>query len=231
MTLSNVQYTDDLAKSAAELFIKEAERSSRERGSFSVVLSGGSTPLAMYAQLVAHHADAPFWAHTQVFWGDERFVPHDHADSNYGAAREAFLDHLSIPAENIHPWPYLEGDPQGAALSYETALTEILGPVPEFDLTLLGLGDDAHTASLFPGTEAVSAEGLTTVVTPEGKDTRLSLTAEALSKSRVVAFLVSGEGKREALAATLTEPKDPGRYPAQAVAAGERLIWLTDIRL
>ncbi len=230
-TDATLHYTDDLPRSAAELFVEQAERSVRERGSFYALLSGGSTPLKMYHRLLQTHADAPFWAHTHLFWGDERFVPHDHPESNYGVAKGSFLDSLSVPPENIHPWPYLEGDPERAASSYETALTEVLGPVPAFDLTLLGLGDDAHTASLFPGTGAVLAEGLTTVVRPEGKGTRLSLTPRALSESRVVAFLVSGEGKREALAATLQGPNDPERYPAQAIGAQERLLWLTDVRL
>jgi len=222
---------DDLAATAGDLFVEEAERRVKQAGSFNVALSGGSTPLKMYTWLLEHHANAPFWTQTHVFWGDERFVPHDHPDSNYGAAKRSLLDPLPIPNAQVHPWLYLEGDPEGAASSFETALTEVLGPVPQFDLTFLGLGNDAHTASLFPGTGAVFAEGLTTVVRPEGKGTRLSLTAGALSGSLVVVFLVQGEGKRGALKGTLEGPDDPDRYPAQAIRAKERLLWLTDIAL
>ncbi|CAA9564300.1 MAG: 6-phosphogluconolactonase, eukaryotic type [uncultured Truepera sp.] len=227
-----IKTVDNVAEAAGALLLEKAEESIRERGRFVVVLSGGSTPLKMYAWLIEGHADAPFWEHTHVFWGDERFVPHEHPDSNYGAAKRALLDALPIPSEQVYPWLYGAGDPEGAAHTYADTLQQTLADAP-FDLTFLGLGDDAHTASLFPGTGAVFDEGLTTVVRPPGKGTRLSLTARRLSRSRTIAFLVQGEGKRDALSATLspTETPDFDRTPARAISAQEELVWLTDVTL
>lgn len=227
-----IRTVDNVAEAAGALLLAKAERSVQERGRFVVVLSGGSTPLKMYAWLIAGHANAPFWRHTHVFWGDERFVPHEHPDSNYGAAKKALLASLPTPTEQIYPWPYLTGDPEGAAHTYADTIEQVLDAAP-FDLTFLGLGDDAHTASLFPSTGAVFDEGLTTVVRPPGKGTRLSLTARMLSRSRTVAFLVQGEGKRDALNATLSPDGHPDldRTPAQAISAREELVWLTDVTL
>ena len=173
----------------------------------------------MYDLLVKDYRDAPFWIQTQVFWGDERFVPHDDEQSNYGAAKEHLLHHVPIPDGQVHPWPYLEGEPERSAHAYASILSEVLGDTSTFDLTFLGLGDDGHTASLFPGTGAVHADGLTTVVQSEGKGTRLSFTAPLINQSRTVAFLVQGEKKREALEATLHGEQDIERYPRPS---GER---------
>ena len=218
-----------VAAAAADLFADLAKESVEREGRFVALLSGGSTPLAMYERLRTRD-DLP-WEQTVIFWGDERFVPHDDPQSNFGNADEALLEHVPVPLSNIHPWPFVPGDPEGAARTYETLLQATLGKPPRFDLTFLGLGEDGHTASLFPDTEAVRAQGLTVVSRTEERGTRLSLTAGALSRSRVVAFLVSGEGKREALTKTLRAAHDPERLPAQAVGAEERLLWLTDLKL
>jgi len=227
-----IKHVEDVAAAAGALLVEKAAESADARGRFVVALSGGSTPLKMYAWLVAHCADAPFWAHTHLFWGDERFVPHTHPASNYGAAKAALLDRLTVSPAGVHPWPYREGEPDAAAAEYADTLEDVLEGNP-FDLTFLGLGDDAHTASLFPGTGAVFDEGRTTVVRPSGKETRLSLTTGQLSQSRTVAFLVQGEGKRAALEATLspTDTPDLNRTPARAVSAREELLWLTDVEL
>lgn len=227
-----IRTVDNVSEAAGALLLEKAQRSVQERERFVVVLSGGSTPLKMYAWLIEGHADAPFWEHTHVFWGDERFVPHDHPDSNYGAAKKSLLDALPIPTEQVYPWPHLAGEPERAAHTYADTLEQALDDAP-FDLTFLGLGDDAHTASLFPGTGAVFDEGLTTVVRPPGKGTRLSLTARMLSRSRTVAFLVQGDGKRDALRATLSPDDHPDfdRTPARAISAQEELVWLTDVML
>ena len=218
-----------VAEAAADLFTELSKESVQKEGRFVALLSGGSTPLAMY-EILKTRADLP-WEQTILFWGDERFVPHNDPDSNFGNADEALLKHVPVPLNNIHPWPFVPNDPEGAARTYETLLQATLGKLPRFDLTFLGLGEDGHTASLFPGTGAVQAQGLTVVSRTEERGTRLSLTASALSRSRVVAFLVSGEGKREALTNTLRAAHDPERYPAQAVGAEERLLWLTDLDL
>jgi 6-phosphogluconolactonase len=229
MRESNVHVVPSVAEAAANLFAESARESVAARGKFAVVLSGGSTPLAMY-DLLRHDKDLP-WKDTFFFWGDERFVPYSHPDSNYGAARARLLDHLPVAESHVHPWPFVPERPQVAADSYAEVLAERLGKPPLFDLVLLGLGEDAHTASLFPGGAALDAEALTVVTSSPSGDTRLSLTPRALSQARVVAFLVSGESKREALLGTLYGERDPNRYPAQAITALERLVWLTDQEL
>jgi 6-phosphogluconolactonase len=222
-------HTSDVAQSASDLFIDTMQAALKEREKFIVVLSGGSTPLKMYEKLLEHR-DLP-WNKVLFFFGDERFVPHDHADSNYKAAREKLLEPLNIPQDNIFPWPF--GDSlETVAKHYADTLTKTLGESPLFDLTFLGLGDDAHTASLFPNTGAVFDEGLTTTCKPTtAKHDRLTLTAEALSKSRTVVFLVSGEGKRKALSETRASKGQFDTYPARAIKAKENLYWLTDIEL
>ena len=227
-----IEYVKDVAEAAEKLFLETAKKSVAENGRFVVVLSGGSTPLKLYAKLAAEHAEDPFWQDTHIFWGDERFVPFDHPDSNYGAAKKALLDRVAVPPENIHPWPYLEGDPEAAATELGDTLQPFLNDAL-FDLTFLGLGNDAHTASLFPATGAVFDEGLTTVVRPPGKETRLSMTAGTLSRSRTVAFLVQGEGKRDALTRTLSPTENPNydQTPARAIRAQDEVVWLTDVEL
>ena len=228
-TMQNeVQTVEHVGAAGARLFVETAQQSVEARGRFCAALSGGSTPLEVYKILVNDYRDAPFWTRTQLFWGDERFVPHDHEDSNYGAARENLIRHVPIPDGQVHPWPYLADEPERSAHSYAAIVSEVLGEPPQFDLSFLGLGDDGHTASLFPGTGAVHEEGLTAVVRPEGKGTRLSFTAPLLNQSRTVAFLVQGEKKREALEETLRGEKDLEHYPAQAIEA-RRLLCLPDL--
>jgi 6-phosphogluconolactonase len=218
-----------VAEAGAELFADTAKASVAKRGRFVAVLSGGTTPLDMFERL-REYGDLP-WHETYLFWGDERFVPLDHTDSNFGAARQALLQHIPLPETHAFPWPHVEGYPERCALIYAEIITDLLGPEPTFDLTFLGLGEDGHTASLFPGTEALRDTGLTVATTnPHTGNPRLTMTIGALSRSRVVAFLVSGESKRAALEATLAAPYDPERHPAQAIRALERLIWLTDLK-
>lgn len=217
---------EDVAQEAAALVSRLAEAAVAARGCFRVVLSGGSTPLAMYDLLKAR---ALPWHATWLYWGDERFVPYSDPKSNYGAAKARLLDAALVPEHQVHPWPFVPDRPEVAAGAYAEVLRETAGEAPDFDLVLLGLGEDGHTASLFPGDDALAAEGLTAVVRPASQKTvRLTLTARALSQGRVVAFLVAGESKREALAATLYGERDPLRFPAQAISARERLLWISD---
>jgi 6-phosphogluconolactonase len=175
-------------------------------GTFTLALSGGSTPKRLYQVL----ATAPFrdrfpWARTHLFWGDERFVPRDHPDSNYRMVHEAMLSHVPIPATNIHGVP-VDGAPEDAARAYQRTLQEFYGATafdagrPLFNVTLLGLGEDGHTASLFPGTETLKeTKAWVAAVIGARSEARLTLTYPALASSNVVAFLVAGEGKREVL--------------------------------
>ena len=222
-----ILHVDDVAASALELFVGLQRSAVAARGRFVTALSGGSTPLPMYRAL-ASRTDLP-WEATWVAWGDERYVPLDHPDSNAGAARAAFLDAVPVPREQVLPWPHLD-TPEASASAYADALRAALGEAPTFDLTLLGLGADGHTASLFPGTGAALEPGLTLVVRPADQpQTRLSLGAQALGRSRVVAFLVKGEAKRAALRATLQGTGEFDRFPGRAIGALERLLVITDL--
>ncbi|MBW8877993.1 MAG: 6-phosphogluconolactonase [Acidobacteria bacterium] len=227
----------ELTSAAAEEVAQRAEEAVRERGLFAWVLSGGSTPRDLYRMLASPpYRDRLPWSVIHVFWGDERHVPPDHPDSNFRMAREAMLDAVPLPAENVHRIRAEEPDAAVAAAAYETELRAFfhLAPAdagdkwPRFDLVLLGLGKDAHTASLFPGGEAVhESERLVVAPWVEAQHTfRITLTPPVLNHARLAAFLVSGEDKAEPLRAVLEGPRDPDRYPAQIVE-GNRL-WLVD---
>jgi 6-phosphogluconolactonase len=218
--------TADPSEWALELVTEVIRASVAERGRCLLSLSGGRTPQRLYLRL-ARMPELP-WSAVHVYWGDERFVPPEHAASNAGAARSILLDHVAIPPEQIHPWPILS-TPQNSARAYAQLLTETAGDPPRFDLTLLGLGADCHTASLFPGSGALAAPGLTVASRPaSASEPRLSLTAAALSGSRTVLFIVMGEEKRDALARLLVGQADPEECPARAVSALERLLLVTD---
>jgi 6-phosphogluconolactonase len=210
-----------------------AGRIAATEGAFSLALSGGSTPKRLYARLAAPPwRDRLPWARLHLFWGDERFVPPDHPDSNQRMVREAMLDHVPVPAENVHRIPAEEPDAQRAAAEYEATLRSFFslspGEQPRFDLILLGLGKDGHTASLFPGGDAIR-ERERLVVAPwveTQKTFRVTLTPPVLNQARRAMFLVSGEEKAEALHAVLEGAREPERYPAQIVE-GNRL-WMVD---
>jgi 6-phosphogluconolactonase len=199
---------------------------------FSLALSGGSTPKRLYEILAAPpYHDAFPWQRTHVFWGDERYVPHESADSNYRMAREALLDHVPIPAAQIYPMP-CGPTPQDAAGAYQHILENHHGAAvldaarPLFDVNFLGLGEDGHTASLFPGTAALE-ETLAWVVpnAPAGRQTRLTLTYPAIASSRHIAFLVEGSKK----AAILRRVLDGDRaLPSARIAAVGDITWFID---
>jgi 6-phosphogluconolactonase len=223
-----------LAHAAAEEFTHRAEEAIRARGRFSVALSGGSTPRRLFA-LLADPAE-PFrdridWRGVHLFWGDERHVPPDHPESNFRMAREALLDRIEIPAENVHRPRGEEPDAARAAALYEDELRAFFHGAPRFDLVLLGLGADAHTASLFPGTGAVR-ERERWVVAPwvEKLETfRLTLTPAVLDRAAAVIFLVQGDEKADALRAVLAGERDPERFPAQVVELRDgEILWLVD---
>jgi 6-phosphogluconolactonase len=224
---------DELMRAAAEAIVSDAARAVEERGRFDWALAGGSTPRALYRLL----ADDPYrarlpWNAIHFYWGDERHVPPDHADSNYRMAREAMLDRVPVPAENVHRIPAELPDAEAAAKEYEATLRSIFtvaaGGWPRFDLVQLGLGAEGHTASLFPGSPLL-AERARWVAAPwvEAQQTfRITLTPPVLNHARRAMFLVSGEEKAAALHAVLQGPREPAVYPAQIVV-GNRL-WLVD---
>ncbi len=208
------------------------------RGEFRISLSGGSTPQRLYELLAAPpYRDVFPWTRVLCFWGDERFVPKSDARSNYRMAREALLSRVPIPPANIHPIPTEGLTPEEAALSYERTLQSHYGATaldparPLFDVTLLGLGQDGHIASLFPGSEELLDRTRWVVaVTGVAPEPRISLTRPVLESSRHVAFLVAGGEKRailervrerdRALPAARLEPAGTVRWFVDAEAAG-----------
>lgn len=215
-----------LAAEAAAQIVTLARSAIAATGRFHVALSGGSTPRALYARLVAEPID---WARVHVFWGDERCVPPDHPDSNYRMAFDVLLSKVPVPVDNVHR---LRGevDPAQAAADYEAELRRDL-PAGRFDLVLLGLGPDAHTASLFPGTIAVHEQQRWVIghfVQKLGVN-RLTLTPPILNRAAHILFLVAGADKAAAVRSVWREPYDPDRFPAQVIKPidGE-VTWLID---
>lgn len=223
----------ELAGEAARRFVALAGEAIAQRGSFSVALSGGSTPKALYAQLAAAPLnDSIDWGKVHVFFSDERFVPPDSEESNYHTARVGLLSRVPIPAEQVHPYATEHIAPEDSAEAYEA---EIRASVPagstsrpEFDLILLGMGPDGHTASLFPGTAALSISDR--LVAPNYVDKlqtwRLTFTYPLINAGRTVMFLVAGDDKKERVREVLSGGSS---LPAARVApAPGRLVWLLD---
>lgn len=215
-----IEVLQDRAALARRLADVIAARAAASTGPFSIALSGGATPKALYALL----AQSPWrermpWDRVQLYWGDERFVPPDHPDSNHRMAREALIDHVPIPSENVHPIP-ADGTPADAAARYAAILPA------RFDIVLLGLGPDGHTASLFPGDPALAETARDVVaVTGARPEARISLTYPALARSEAVFFMVEGAGKREAVRRVLAG--DPA-LPAAAVRSEGETRWFLD---
>jgi len=226
-----------LARQAADLFTTLASAAAQEYRSLSVALGGGSTPKALYELLAsAAYRERIQWPLIHFFWGDERYVPADHADSNYRMAYEALLARVPVPAANIHRMATDSPDEEAAARAAEADLRDHFklqpGQLPRFDLILLGLGDDGHTASLFPGQPAVEVTDRLVVATPPGRlpppVDRLTLTLPVINHAAHVVFLVAGAGKAAALQGVL-HPVAGAALPASRVhpTAGT-LRWLTD---
>jgi 6-phosphogluconolactonase len=218
-----------LARRVAE-WMTEAARAAK--GAFRVSLSGGSTPKTLYALLASDEFRGRFpWPLVSWYWGDERFVPHDHPDSNYRMTREAMLAKVPVPPENIHPVP-ADGTAEDAARRYERTLQEAYGAPaldparPLFDVMLLGLGSDGHTASLLPGEPVLTERKRWVAVVSHGRpETRITMTYPVIESSRRVAFLVAGAEK----AAILREIRSgDSQAPAARVRPQGELIWFAD---
>lgn len=226
--IPRIVHVDDVAARAAELFVESLLASVRARDRFTVCLAGGGTPLPAYQRL-AQRSDLP-WDRVHAYLGDERFVPETDAASNFGSIRSTLLDHVPIPTDQVHPWPIL-ADPEASVAAYARLLDETMGGRP-FDLTLLGLGADGHTAGIFPHTGKTDADTAAVASRPDGVDhARLSMTPRRLSESRTVAFLVTGDEKRAALEALVAADGEREAIPARAIAAMDRLWVLTDLDL
>ena len=222
----------ELAQVGAQYFIKLAEGAIAAQGRFSVALSGGSTPRDMYQRLAEEFSSRLDWSSVYVFWGDERCVPPDHADSNYRMAHESLLDHLPIPPGHIHR---MRGEipPEQVAVEYEQTLRVFFGESSpaRFDLAVLGLGEDGHTASLFPGTAALH-EQARWVIAHEVRRLgawRITLTPVILNAAAHVVFVVSGAKKAAILREVRSGPYRPDTLPAQIINPTiGNLLWLVD---
>ncbi|MHB8068679.1 MAG: 6-phosphogluconolactonase [Desulfobaccales bacterium] len=223
---------ESLSRAAAELFVRQAEHGAKVRPHFSVALSGGQTPSRTYEIL----ARPPFreqvdWEQTHIFWGDERCVPPQDPRSNARLARRAWLDHVPLPPSRIHPIS-CNPSPAAGAREYEVLLREFCaGTPPGLDLVFLGLGEDGHTASLFPYNGALEERERWTaaVYVPAQSLHRVTLTPGFINQARVVAFLVAGAAKAKALREVLQGPRDTRRLPAQLInPEGGELYWLVD---
>lgn len=212
-----------------ELMMDRIETAIVQRGQCTLALSGGSTPKPLYQKLSEQTLP---WEKLHIFWGDERYVPSDHPDSNEKMARETWLDHVPIPKENIHPIPTTGESPEADAAQHEKELQAFFGceagEFPSLDIILLGMGDDGHTASLFPQTKALKVIDRLVTVGNKGESQRLTFTASLINQGRCVIFLVAGENKRPALGQIFAPVADETNYPARLIQPQGELWWLLD---
>ena len=224
------QDLDDAVTQAAEQVTKILAG----QGPRSVALSGGRTPAALYAKLAGPLRDRVDWSGIEWFWGDERTVPPDHADSNYRMARENLLEPLAIPAERVHRMPADAADLDAAAREYEQTIRQHVPAgadgVPQFDLILLGMGADGHTASLFPGSSGLNESQRLVVAhhVPSQNTWRMTLTYPVLLAAQHIVFLVTGADKAEMLRTVLTSPLDAGPPSVRVRGAAGEVMWIVD---
>jgi 6-phosphogluconolactonase len=223
----------ELFCAAAEEFVRAGKLAVAARGRFTVALSGGSTPKSLYSLLAAQHA-AFDWDRTFLFFGDERHVPPDHPDSNYRMVNEALLAKVSIPAENVFRVKAENPDAAAAALAYENDLRRFFalqsGEFPRFDLILLGLGPDGHTASLFPDSEGLKEQSRLVIANwiEKFNTHRITFTFPVLNSAAEVIFLASGSDKADMVHQVLTGKYTPP-YPSQQVQPIDgTLLWMLD---
>ena len=222
---------EELSAAAAGAFAEAARRAVRERGRFSAALAGGGTPRTLYRSLAAGFRDSIPWSGVHLFWSDERFVPPEDPDSNYRMVRDSLLELVPVPEGNVHRPETELGDPDDCARRYEDALRSFFDPEPpRFDWMLLGLGEDGHVASLFPGAEALEERRrliLAVRDSPKPPRVRLTMTLPLINQSREIHFLVSGRGKHGILFDVLRGSENG--LPARRVEPGKgSLHWWLD---
>lgn len=234
--MTMTQYVEVLSNKTAlidrsvALIVEKIQSAIAQRGTCTIALSGGSTPKPIYEAIAGH--DLP-WDNLHVFWGDERYVAPDHPDSNQRMAREAWLDRVPFPPENLHPMPSQGQDPESDAQAYDQHLQAFFGlesgQFPQFDIMLLGMGDDGHTASLFPQTEALEVCDRSVTVGNKDGDPRITLTVPVLNLSRTIIFAVAGENKQAALAQVFAPEGDEATYPSRLIQPVDgEIYWLLD---
>ncbi|PZR57816.1 MAG: 6-phosphogluconolactonase [Candidatus Meridianibacter frigidus] len=220
---------ETLAAAIADLFVDCAQTATTERGGFYVALSGGRTPTRAYELLAQEpRTNAVPWKDVFIYFGDERCVPPDDEQSNYLLAKQSFLDRVQIPLGNVHRMRG-EEQPDQAAAGYQKILIEDMGADPRFDLVLLGLGLDGHTASLFPGNPLTAETFVEAPYVPKFSAHRITLTPRVINRARRIAVAVEGIEKAEILASVLDKAADPAIYPIALVLPTDgELTWLVD---
>ena len=227
---------EEMSENAAQFITEITGKEIGKRGYFTLVLSGGKTPKKLYSLLAKKNID---WNRTMLFWGDERFVPHDHPESNYNMARENLIDNISIPDKNIFPIPTDSLTPEKSAKSYELTLQSFFKSVNNiefsFDCILLGIGSDGHTASLFPNNPVLNEKKhwVKDTIAPEGYSIRqrITLTLPIINRANCILFLVSGDEKRVVIETMINRKSEKPIYPAQIVKAIGNTYIFTDIKL
>ncbi len=216
-----------LIERSLELCLSKIQEAIEERGRCTIALSGGSTPKPLYEALAGENLP---WDKIYVFWGDERYVPADSPESNQKMARELWLDKVEIPEANIYHIPTTGGDPVADAAKHEAELQEFFqvpaGEFPSFDLILLGMGDDGHTASLFPQTDALKVSDRLVTVGAKEDQPRITFTIPLINQARCVVFVVAGASKQAALDQIFAEVADEINYPSRSIQPTGELWWL-----
>ena len=217
-----------LIERAHQLMVESIKSAISERDRATVALAGGSTPQPLYESLVK--ADIP-WEKLYIFWGDERYVPHDHPKSNARMTAEAWLNHVPIPEENIFRVPTSAKAPAADAAKYAKTLRDFFktgeDEAIEIDFFLQGMGDDGHTASLFPLTQALDVRDRLVTMGDRNGEPRITFTVPLISQGRKIVFLVSGENKQEALSQVFSPDADDHKYPSKLIQPANP-HWLVD---
>jgi 6-phosphogluconolactonase len=236
MTMPKVDILPDktaLVQRGLDIVVDKIQQAIADHGYCTLALAGGSTPKPLYGGLAKQ--DLP-WDKLYIFWGDERYVAPDHPDSNAGMTYEVWLDKVALPPEHIFVVPTSEGNPAASAQQYEATLTQVFGQlqgltpgtVPQFDIILLGMGDDGHTASLFPHTPALQVQDHLVAVGEKQGEPRITFTVPLINQGRNVIFLAAGANKQTALSQVFAAQADDFAFPARLVRPQGNLYWLLD---
>ncbi|MFC6102885.1 6-phosphogluconolactonase [Olivibacter domesticus] len=223
---------EELSIAGAELFVQIANEAIKERGVFTVALTGGSSPANLY-KLLAHkpYSEQINWHKVHIFWGDERWVPLSDDKSNAKMAYETLLNYVPIPKEQIYPMWTKDLQPKEFAQEYEQTLQQTLGSIPSFDLILLGMGEDGHTASLFPGTDVLQEKSkwVDAYYLDTQEMYRITLTAPVINQARNIVIMAYGTNKANALHEVLEGDQDITKYPAQLINPQNGMaFWFVD---